>query len=92
MGIVTLVNESSVAGTNLLASALQDSSRSLLIGKKTTGPALISSTVPVSKDEFISFTSGQFLTSQGNSLENGVTHDVVIAPRIGWLELIMNNF
>lgn len=68
--LVVLVNGSSASASEIVAGALQDLRRGLLIGEETFGKGLVQSVYPLqSRPGGIKFTTSRWLTPAGRSLE-----------------------
>lgn len=78
--LVVLVNGGTAAGSEIVASALQDHKRATIIGTKTFGRGSIQTIIPLSEYRAIKLTTARWYTSKGQSIEaKGVIPDI-IAP------------
>ncbi|HEV2302191.1 MAG TPA: S41 family peptidase [Stellaceae bacterium] len=79
--IVALVNGGTAEEAELVAGALQDNRRALLLGTKTFGESAIESVIPLHGEGAIRLTTARFLTPNANSIEGkGLTPDLTIEP------------
>jgi carboxyl-terminal processing protease len=79
--IVTLVNSGTAREAELVAGALQDNKRSVLLGTKTFGESAIVSTIPLDGAGAIRLTTARFLTPSGRAIQGkGLEPDLVVAP------------
>lgn len=78
--IVVLVNEWSASASELVAGALQDHGRAILVGVTTFGKGTVQSWIPLSDDQgAVRVTIARWLTPDGNNVhETGLTPDYVV--------------
>ncbi len=78
--LVLLVNEHSASTTEILAAAIQELKRGLLVGVQTFGKGIIQHVMPLSDGSTgMQFTVAQYFTPKGNQVhEVGVTPDVLV--------------
>ena len=77
--MVTIVNKGTASASEILAGALQDNERSLLIGKQTYGKGLIQSLKSLNEDSGIAITVASYLTPKGNNIQGrGIYPDKVL--------------
>ncbi len=67
--IVVLVNEASASASEILAGAIQDHDRGLVIGKRTFGKGLVQEQYPLSNGGAIRLTVSKFYTPSGRSIQ-----------------------
>ena len=75
--MVVVVNGGSASASEIVAGALQDHDRALVVGTATFGKGLVQTVVPLSKGRAIKLTTSRYYTPSGDSI-----HDVGIAPDI----------
>lgn len=65
--LVVLVDESTASASEILAGALQDHGRAVLVGERTWGKFLVQSLVPVGEDSLVRITTARYETPRGRS-------------------------
>jgi carboxyl-terminal processing protease len=75
--MVVLVNEGSASASEIVAGALQDHNRALIVGTSTFGKGLVQTVMPLSKGRAIKLTTSRYYTPSGDSI-----HEVGIQPDI----------
>ena len=79
--IVALVNGGTAREAELVAGALQDSRRAVLLGTKTFGESAIESLIPLSGNGAIRLTTSRFLTPSGRAIHSkGLDPDLTVSP------------
>jgi len=67
--IVILVDEFTASGAEILAGALQDYDRALVLGTRTFGKGVVQTVMALPHDRRLRFTTGSWLTPLGRSLQ-----------------------
>ena len=81
--IVTLVDRYSASGSEVLAGALQDYKRSIIIGEKTFGKGSVNMMSSLSNDGGIYVTIGRWYTPNGRLIEGlGIEPDLIIENQL----------
>ncbi|MFP6099644.1 S41 family peptidase [Helicobacter pylori] len=79
--IAVLVNGGSASASEIVAGALQDHKRAIIIGEKTFGKGSVQMLLPVNKDEAIKITTARYYLPSGRTIQaKGITPDIVIYP------------
>jgi carboxyl-terminal processing protease len=79
--VVTLVNGGTADEAELVAAALQDNHRAMLLGTKTYGESDVESLIPLASGGAIRLTTTRFTTPDGKEIEGkGITPDITVTP------------
>jgi carboxyl-terminal processing protease len=87
--LVVLVNEASASGSEIIAGALQDHRRALILGERTYGKASVQSVIPLAQNCALRLTIARYYTPKGRSIHRdekkrtgGIAPDIAVAvPR-----------
>jgi carboxyl-terminal processing protease len=72
--IAILVDETSASSSEILAGAIQDNDRGLVIGRRTFGKGLVQSQLPFSDGSAIRLTVARYYTPSGRSIQRPYTN------------------
>jgi carboxyl-terminal processing protease len=77
--IVVMINEGSASAAEIVAGALQDQQRAVIVGTKSFGKGSVQTVVPIDDKSAIKLTTALYYTPQGRSIQaKGITPDVVV--------------
>ena len=77
--IVVLINEGSASGSEILAGALRDNKRALLVGAKTFGKGSVQTIIPLSDGSAVRLTTSKYYLPCGESIhEEGIIPDIEV--------------
>ena len=89
--MVVIVNKGSASASEIVAGALQDHNRALVVGTETFGKGLVQTVVPLSKGRAIKLTTSRYYTPSGDSIHDvGITPDVFIDDTPGYPDLSLS--
>jgi carboxyl-terminal processing protease len=78
--LVVLVNEGSASASEIVAGAVKDNKRGLIVGAKTFGKGSVQTVIPLSDGSAIRLTTAEYFTPSGEAINNkGIIPDVVVA-------------
>ncbi len=77
--LVVLVNQGSASASEIVAGALQDHKRALIIGRKTFGKGSVQTILPLDEATAVKLTTARYFTPLGRSIQaKGIEPDIVI--------------
>ncbi len=75
--IAVLINKGSASASEILAGALRDNDRAILIGSKTFGKGSVQTIIPLSGGSALRLTTAQYFTPAGKKIHGtGITPDI----------------
>jgi carboxyl-terminal processing protease len=74
LGLVLLVNNGTASSAELIAGALQDHDRAVVVGLPTYGKGVLQTTYPLKNDMAIKLTTARWFTPSGRSINRPRTH------------------
>ncbi|WIA44148.1 hypothetical protein OEZ86_010486 [Tetradesmus obliquus] len=89
--LTVLVNEHTASASEILAGALKDNCRGVLVGKRTYGKGLIQSVYELSDSSGLVITVGKYLTPRGTDIDRfGIAPDFGAQPAPGQAAAVLD--
>ena len=77
--IVVLINSGSASGSEIVAGALQDNQRAVIMGTKSFGKGSVQTVLPLDDEHGIKLTTARYYTPAGRSIQaKGIEPDIVV--------------
>ena len=90
--IVVLVNGGSASASEIVAGALQDHHRALIVGTSTFGKGLVQTVMPLSRGRAIKLTTSRYYTPSGDTIQDvGISPDVQVEGSSDYPAFNMNS-
>ncbi|VVT03900.1 S41 family peptidase [Erythrobacter sp. EC-HK427] len=75
--IIVLIDEGSASASEIVAGALQDHRRALVMGERSFGKGSVQTLLPLTRDSALKLTTARYYTPSGRSVqENGIEPDI----------------
>lgn len=77
--LIVLINEGSASASEIVAGAIQDSGRGVLLGQKTFGKGLVQQVFPLSDGSGVVITTSEYYTPNERTINNiGIEPDILV--------------
>lgn len=79
--IVVLINGGSASASEILAGALQDHQRAVIMGTQSFGKGSVQTVIPLDETHAIKMTTARYYTPDGRSIQaTGIKPDIIVRP------------
>lgn len=77
--LVVLINEGSASASEIVAGALQDHKRAVIMGTRSFGKGSVQTVIPINEDRAIKLTTALYFTPSGRSIQaQGIEPDILV--------------
>ncbi len=81
--VVILINEGTASAAEIVAGALQDQKRAILVGMQSFGKGSVQTVLPLSENRAIKLTTARYYTPGGRSIQAaGIVPDITVIPAV----------
>lgn len=80
--MIVLINAGSASASEIVAGALQDHRRALIMGERSFGKGSVQSLLPLGKDAALKLTTARYYTPAGKSVQEGGIKPDITVPQI----------
>lgn len=80
--IIVLIDAGSASASEIVAGALQDRRRALIMGERSFGKGSVQTLIPLTRDSAIKLTTARYYTPSGRSVQEGGIEPDIIVPQL----------
>jgi carboxyl-terminal processing protease len=79
--LIVLINGGSASGAEIVAGAIQDNGRGILVGTQTFGKGSVQTIIPLKDGSGLRLTTARYYTPSGRSIQaKGIMPDIIVKP------------
>ena len=82
MPIIVLIDSGSASASEIVAGALQDQHRALIMGERSFGKGSVQTLLPLTKDSALKLTTARYYTPSGRSVQEGGIEPDIRVPQL----------
>ncbi|MEQ5788186.1 S41 family peptidase [Erythrobacter sp. NFXS35] len=87
--VIVLINAGSASASEIVAGALQDHRRALIMGERSFGKGSVQSLLPLGRDAALKLTTARYFTPAGNSVQEGGIKPDIAVPQLSDPDLVL---
>lgn len=80
--MIVLIDEGSASASEIVAGALQDQHRAVVMGQRSFGKGSVQTLIPLTRDTAIKLTTARYYTPSGRSVQEGGIEPDIAVPQI----------
>lgn len=80
--IVVLIDAGSASASEIVAGALQDQRRALIMGERSFGKGSVQTLIPLTRDSALKLTTALYYTPSGRSVQEGGVEPDIVVPQL----------
>ncbi|CAH0495029.1 S41 family peptidase [Novosphingobium sp. CECT 9465] len=80
--MIVLIDEGSASASEIVAGALQDQHRAVVMGQRSFGKGSVQTLIPLTRDTAIKLTTARYYTPSGKSVQEGGIDPDIVVPQI----------
>ena len=82
MPVIVLIDEGSASASEIVAGALQDQHRAVVMGQRSFGKGSVQTLIPLTRDTALKLTTARYYTPSGRSVQEGGIDPDIAVPQI----------
>lgn len=89
--MIVLIDEGSASASEIVAGALKDHRRAVVMGQRSFGKGSVQSLLPLGRDAALKLTTARYYTPSGHSVQEGGIKPDIIVPQLSDPDLALRN-